>query len=54
MSFNSNVLIPARIPETKRAEWLGQTVETNLGYYSYAERDKNNDYLDILNKKLSE
>ncbi len=54
MSFNSNVLIPAGIPETKRAEWLGQTVETNLGYYSYAERDENNDYLDILNRKLSE
>ena len=54
MGFNSNVLIPAGIPETKRAEWLGQTVETNIGYYSYAERDENDDYLNILNNKLSE
>lgn len=39
MSLNSNVFIPLGIPVTTRALLLGHSVEVNLKFYSYAEKD---------------
>ena len=50
MSLNSNVFIPNGIPVTERAKLLGHSVETNLMYYSYAEKDYLNNARDILNQ----
>ncbi len=48
MSLNSNVFIPKGIPVTERARLLGHSVETNLRYYSFDQKD-NIDYLrDVL------
>ena len=49
MALNSNVLIPNGIPETDRARLLGHSVQTNLSYYSYANRD----YLEAARDKLN-
>lgn len=42
MSINSNVLIPMGISVADRAAMLGHSIETNLRYYSFAQKD----YLD--------
>ena len=42
MSLNSNVLIPKGITVADRAAMLGHSIETNLRYYSFAQKD----YLD--------
>jgi len=42
MSLNSNVLIPMGISVADRAAMLGHSIETNLRYYSFAQKD----YLD--------
>ena len=39
MSLNSNVFIPLDIPATGRAALLGHSVETNMKYYSYSQKD---------------
>jgi len=49
MSLNSNVFIPLGIPATERARMLGHSVQTNLSYYSFAGKDKNNDICCLLN-----
>ncbi|MDO4207041.1 MAG: tyrosine-type recombinase/integrase [Lachnospiraceae bacterium] len=49
MALNSNVFIPNGIPETVRAQIIGHSVETNLSYYSYAQRD----YLVSTREKLN-
>ncbi len=38
MSLNSNVLIPLGISVADRAAMLGHSVETNLRFYSYAQK----------------
>ena len=48
MSLNSNVLIPMGISVADRAAMLGHSIETNLKYYSYAQKD----YLDDVKAKL--
>ncbi len=48
MSLNSNVLIPMGISVTDRAAMLGHSIETNLKYYSYAQKD----YLEDVKAKL--
>ena len=42
MSLDSNVLSPKGISVTDRAAMLGHSIETNLRYYSFAQKD----YLD--------
>ena len=42
MSLNSNVLIPKGVSVADRAAMLGHSIETNLRYYSFAQKD----YLD--------
>ncbi len=49
MSLNSNVMIPLGIPVTNRARLLGHSVETNLKYYSYEEKDYLEDSRNRLN-----
>lgn len=49
MALNSYVLIPLGIPVTERARMLGHSVQTNLAFYSYAQRDNNEELLTILN-----
>ncbi|SFN93386.1 Site-specific recombinase XerD [Pseudobutyrivibrio sp. UC1225] len=48
MSLNSNVLIPMGISVADRAAMLGHSIETNLKYYSYAQKD----YLEDVKAKL--
>ena len=48
MSLNSNVLLPLEISAADRAAMLGHSVETNLLYYSFEQKD----YLDYVSKKL--
>ena len=38
MSLNSNVLIPMGISPADRAAMLGHSIETNLKYYSFAQK----------------
>jgi hypothetical protein len=39
MSLNSNVLIPMGISPADRAAMLGHSIETNLKFYSFAQKD---------------
>ena len=48
MSLNSNVFIPLGIPVTTRALLLGHSVEVNLKFYSYAEKDNLAEVLNLL------
>ena len=48
MSLNSNVLIPMGITVADRAAMLGHSIETNLKYYSFAQKD----YLEDVKAKL--
>ncbi len=48
MSLNSNVLIPKGISVADRAAMLGHSIETNLRYYSFAQKD----YLDNVRAVL--
>ena len=49
MSLNSNVFIPLDIPVTTRALLLGHSVEVNLKFYSYAEKDTLGKVCNLLN-----
>ena len=49
-SLNSNVFIPLGIPATERARMLGHSVETNLRFYSYADKDTNDSICALLNE----
>ena len=48
MSLNSNVLLPLGISAAARAAMLGHSIETNLKYYSFAQKD----YLDNVRALL--
>lgn len=48
MSLNSNVLLPLGISAADRAAMLGHSIETNLKYYSFAQKD----YLDNVRELL--
>ena len=48
MSLNSNVLLPMGISVADRAAMLGQSIQTNLQYYSFAQKD----YLDNVRQLL--
>ena len=50
MSLNSNVLIPMGITAADRAAMLGHSVQTNLLFYSYEQKN----YLDYVGKMLDE
>ncbi len=50
MSLNSNVLIPKGISVADRAAMLGHSIETNLKYYSFAQKN----YLDTVCSILDE
>ena len=52
MSLNSNVFIPLGIPVTTRALLLGHSVEVNLKFYSYAEKDNLAEVLNLLDSGL--
>lgn len=54
MSLNSNVLIPKGISTTDRAALLGHSVETNLKYYSFADKDYLEKARNILNGDIRE
>ncbi len=49
MSLNSNVLIPLGISVADRATMLGHSVETNLRYYSFAQKG----YIEDVRKRLN-
>lgn len=51
MSLNSNVFIPLGIPVTTRAQLLGHSVEVNLKFYSYAEKDNLQEVCDLLDSR---
>jgi len=53
MSLNSNVFIPLGIPETERARLLGHTVEVNLKYYSFSQKNNTQNICNLLNGKGS-
>ena len=49
MSLNSNVLdAKLHLPAAKRAELLGHSVETNLKYYTYAEKQDMDDLVELF------
>ncbi len=48
MSLNSNVLIPMGISPADRAAMLGHSVETNMKYYSFAQKG----YIDTVRALL--
>ena len=48
MSLNSNVLLPMGISVADRAAMLGHSIQTNLQYYSFAQKD----YLDNVRQLL--
>lgn len=48
MSLNSNVLIPMGISPADRAAMLGHSIETNLRFYSFAQKD----YISNVRAKL--
>ncbi len=49
MSLNSNVLdAKLHLPVAKRAELLGHSVETNLKYYTYAEKQDMDDLVALF------
>ncbi len=50
MSLNSNVLLPMGISAADRAAMLGHSVQTNLLFYSYEQKN----YLDYVGKMLDE
>lgn len=50
MSLNSNVFVPLGMQAPERAKLLGHSVETNLKYYTFPQRDNFQNILDILNK----
>ena len=50
MALNSNVLIPMGIPANDRASLLGHSVQTNLSYYSYPQRNVVDSSRDLLNR----
>ena len=50
MHLNSYVLIPLGIVETDRAKLLGQTVETNIKYYSFESKEYAENACNLLNK----
>lgn len=52
MSLNSNVFIPLGIPVTTRALLLGHSVEVNLKFYSYAEKDTLAEVCNLLDSSL--
>ncbi len=52
-SLNSNVLIPLGISAADRAAMLGHSIETNLRYYSFAQKNYLTDVRDRLNKGLA-
>ena len=53
MSLNSNVLIPLGISVADRAAMLGHSVETNLKFYSYAQKGYIEDVRNRLNTGFS-
>lgn len=54
MTLNSYVLIPAGIPVTDRAKLLGHSVETNLKYYSFEDKDYVSKACEILDNTESD
>lgn len=54
MSLNSNVLIPLGISVADRAAMLGHSVETNLRFYSYAQKGYIEDVRNRLNTGFNE
>ena len=50
MSLNSNVLLPMGISPADRAAMLGHSIETNLKYYSFAQKD----YIDNVRALLDQ
>ena len=48
MSLNSNVLLPMGISVADRAAMLGHSIQTNLAFYSFAQKD----YLDNVRQLL--
>ncbi len=52
MSLNSNVLdAKLHLPVAKRAELLGHSVETNLKYYTYAEKQDLDDLVNLFDSE---
>lgn len=48
MSLNSNVLLPMGVSVADRAAMLGHSIQTNLMFYSFAQKD----YLDNVRELL--
>lgn len=54
MSLNSNVLIPKGVTVADRAAMLGHSIETNLKYYSFAQKDYLGTVCAMLDEELEE
>ena len=50
MGINSNVLIPAGFTAAERASLLGHSIETNLHYYSFVQKDHLKRAKNVLNQ----
>ena len=50
MSLNSNVLLPMGISVADRAAMLGHSIQTNLQFYSFAQKDYLDNVRDLLDK----
>ena len=48
MSLNSNVFIPSGMDVATRAALLGHSIQTNLKYYSFAQKDHVENAREIL------
>ena len=52
--YNSCILIPMGISETKRAKIMGHSVQTNLRHYSFAENDNDEDMFSAADSFFSQ
>ncbi len=51
MSLNSNVLLPMGISVADRAAMLGHSIQTNLQFYSFAQKGYLNNVREILDSQ---
>ena len=51
MSLNSNVLIPMNVSVADRAAMLGHSIQTNLAFYSFAQKDYLENVRDLLDSQ---
>ena len=54
MSLNSNVLLPMGVSVADRAAMLGHSIQTNLMFYSFAQKDYLDNVRELLDSQYEE